>query len=152
MKPVPNLASSFYFRDVILYAFYVLAFLLFISCAGLPVPPKNSPLCVFTNIYLADTPSSSTEPLMDATFRTIKRDIKVNPSLVADKKKPRIMPGNLHFFVCRNSSSTKYYISVRSESADKMIATPYGAYLELQAYYKKLADVFTKELNARTGK
>lgn len=89
---------------------------------------------------------------MDGVFKTIKKNIKANPALVADPKKTKVMPADLHFFVCRNSSSTKYYISVKSESADKMIATPFGAYLELQAYYKKLADVFTKELNARTGK
>lgn len=63
-----------------------------------------------------------------------------------------VMPPARHFFRCRNSSSTKYDISVLSKSADKFIATPYPDFLEMNAYYNKVATVMTKELNSRIGK
>lgn len=126
-KPAPSLVLDYFG-----FAFFVLCFIFCLSllfgCVALPVAPRTS-LCVFTNTYLKDSP-----------------EVKAQPKLEG-----KVMPPEKHFFRCRNSSSTKYNIPVTSESADKMIATPYADYLEMNAYYKKLADVFTKELNARTG-
>lgn len=48
-------------------------------------------------------------------------------------------------FKCINSKETRYKIQWNSESADKMMCTPYKDYLEQNAYYKKIFDIVEKE-------
>lgn len=115
-----------------------------VGCATLPPAPKTR-LCLFVNTYMTGMPTSDPSPVMDKTFKTIAKNVKENPSLI-NLKQPKIMPPELHFFRCRNASSTKFNISVTSESATDMVATPIYDFLELNNYYNKLADVFTKEL------
>jgi effector-binding domain-containing protein len=48
-------------------------------------------------------------------------------------------------FKCLSANNTRFQVYWNSPSADKMICTPYKDYVELQAYYKKLFEIFEKE-------
>ncbi len=48
-------------------------------------------------------------------------------------------------FKCINSKETRFKITWNSESADKMMCTPYEDYLKTNAYYKKVFDIIEKE-------
>lgn len=48
-------------------------------------------------------------------------------------------------FKCIAADDTRFQIYWNSQSADKMVCTPYRDYVELQAYYKKLFELFEKE-------
>lgn len=95
-----------------------------ISCVALP-PTPSTPLCVFTNVHTdAKDPKSLGKPLDPMDF----------------------------YFRCVNSKGTKYNIMATSPSADKIIATPYPDYVELMAYYNKLAEIFKKEFLSKVGR
>lgn len=57
-----------------------------------------------------------------------------------------------YYFMCINHKQVRYEILVTSDSADKMIATPYLDYLEMNAYLDKMAKVFQKEFLNKIGK
>lgn len=56
-------------------------------------------------------------------------------------------------FKCINSKETRFKIRWNSESADKMICSPYEDYLETQEFYKKVFKIFETEVlsKARGG-
>lgn len=49
-------------------------------------------------------------------------------------------------FKCINSKQTRFKINWNSESADKMICSPFEDYLETQEYYKKIFKIFEQEV------
>lgn len=55
-------------------------------------------------------------------------------------------------FKCIAADGTRFQIYWNSPDADKMVATPYKDYVELNAYYKKLLDVFQKQYLDKFGK
>jgi hypothetical protein len=129
-KPVPSFLSLW--GEQIVSACLILIFLLLVACTGcvqLPLAPKTQ-LCVFTNTFLLDDPAVVKDP----------------------KLAGQIMPPERHYFRCRNGNSTKYNISVTSPSATNIIGTPYKDYLELNAYYVKVATVMQKEVLSKVGK
>jgi len=48
-------------------------------------------------------------------------------------------------FKCLSSKKTRFQVKWNSESADKMVCTPYDDYLKMNAYYKKVFDIIEKE-------
>jgi hypothetical protein len=48
-------------------------------------------------------------------------------------------------FKCINGKEIRFKIKSTSESADKMMCTPYEDYLKMNAYYKKIFDIVEKE-------
>ena len=54
-------------------------------------------------------------------------------------------------FKCVAADGTRFRINWNSPSADKMMATPYKDYIELNAYYKKLFEIFEKEFLNKVG-
>lgn len=55
-------------------------------------------------------------------------------------------------FKCLSASETRFKINWNSQSADKMMCTPYKDYVELNAYYKKIFDILEKEFLNKTRK
>lgn len=94
------------------------------GCVAMPKPP-STPLCLFTNVHTN----------------------KDAPELLGKLLEPKDM-----YFRCTNAKGTKYNISVSSPSADKIVGTPYVDYVELMAYYNKLAEVFKKEFLNKVGR
>ncbi len=70
--------------------------------------------------------------------------MKANPKLLGAPLPPAEM-----FFRCQNGNGTKYNVPATSPSADKMVATFYDDFLEMMAYYSKVAEVFKKEFLTR---
>lgn len=153
MKPVPNSVSNsaellLNVLSGIVFGLLVAFLLVFFSgCVSLPVPPKT-PLCLLTTRYLTAPPEyKGNDKQIKEIFARIGANVSANPKLIGT-----VIPGSLAYWTCRNSSSTKFFIPIESESADKFIGTDFESYLELNAYYKKVADVMTKELNQRVGR
>jgi hypothetical protein len=48
-------------------------------------------------------------------------------------------------FKCLSSRNMRFKIQWNSESADKMMCTPYADYIKMNAYYKKIFDIIEKE-------
>lgn len=55
-------------------------------------------------------------------------------------------------FKCSGAKGDEFKIVWNSPSADKMVCTPFKDYVELNAYYKKLFDIFEKEFLNKTRK
>ncbi len=55
-------------------------------------------------------------------------------------------------FHCAAASGTEFEIAWNSPSAKNMVSTPHDDYVRLNAYYKKLFDIFEKEFLSKVGK
>lgn len=53
-------------------------------------------------------------------------------------------------FHCVAANGTEFDVNWNSESAKNMVSTPHDDYVRLNAYYKKLLDVFEKEFLNKT--
>ena len=55
-------------------------------------------------------------------------------------------------FKCIAANGEEFKIMWNSPSAKNMVGTPHDDYVKLQAYYKKLFDVFEKEFLKKAGR
>jgi hypothetical protein len=55
-------------------------------------------------------------------------------------------------FHCVAANGEEFEIAWNSESAKNMVSTPHDDYVRLNAYYKKLFDIFEKEFLNKLGK
>ena len=55
-------------------------------------------------------------------------------------------------FKCAAADKTEFKVNWNSHGAANMVCTPHDDYVRLEAYYKKLFDIFQTEVNKMRGK